>query len=63
MKAQAKEKSIRLLVVSACLFTSFEIITPRVAQAQLLQGTIDGNVTDASHAAVAGARAAVSVKR
>ncbi len=39
------------VVVSACLTL---LVSP--AQGQLLQGTIDGNVTDSSQAAVAGAR-------
>jgi hypothetical protein len=59
MVAGAKGKWIRLLVVYACLFTAFEIVAPRVAWAQLLQGTIDGNVTDPSQAAVSGARVVV----
>ena len=59
MIAGATGKCIRLLVISACVYTTFEIIAPPIAWAQLLQGTIDGNVTDASQAAVAGARVAV----
>ena len=59
MIAGAKGKCIRLLVISACLFMTFEIIAPPIAWAQLLQGTIGGNVIDSSQAAVSGARVAV----
>src|SRR5436305_4542051 len=43
--------------LTACLWIAPILwIAPELARAQLLQGTIDGNVTDSSGAAVAGAK-------
>jgi hypothetical protein len=46
-------------LISICLILSFALLTPRGVRGQLLQGTIDGNVTDASHAVLVGARVLV----
>src|SRR5580704_6002548 len=56
-------ESRRFLVHSAlCLsaFVTLITIAPQRCTAQLLQGTIDGNVTDPSQAAVAGAKVTVT---
>ena len=37
------------------IFAALALVGPQSVHAQLLQGTIDGNVTDPSQAAVAGA--------
>jgi hypothetical protein len=37
------------------IFFAFALLTPQAANAQLLQGTLNGNVTDSTDAAVAGA--------
>ncbi|MDP3000704.1 MAG: TonB-dependent receptor, partial [Bryobacterales bacterium] len=47
---------IRSLHVSACLLLALAVVAPRAARGQLLQGSIDGKVTDPSQAAVAGAK-------
>ncbi|MCU1261816.1 MAG: Outer rane receptor for ferrienterochelin and colicin [Bryobacterales bacterium] len=41
------------------LLLGFAVIAPQVARGQLLQGTIDGNVTDPSQAALADARISI----
>src|SRR5689334_5478181 len=41
--------------IAVCLFAFLLIFGTRVSPAQLLQGTIDGNVTDPSQASIAGA--------
>ena len=56
-------ESRRFLLQSAlCLsiFVTLIAFTPQRCTAQLLQGTIDGNVTDPSQAAVAGATVTVT---
>jgi hypothetical protein len=50
--------SLRLLTYTLCLSASTLLLAP-VSFAQLLQGTIDGNVTDPTQAAVAGAAVTV----
>ncbi|MBV9083850.1 MAG: carboxypeptidase regulatory-like domain-containing protein, partial [Acidobacteriaceae bacterium] len=54
MDACHRSRDVRItgcLLVSAC----FAVLFARQASAQLLQGTIDGNVTDSSQAAIVGA--------
>jgi hypothetical protein len=46
----------RFLITSACLLLALAVVAPRAARGQLLHGTVNGNVTDPSGAAVAGAR-------
>ena len=46
----------RFIMIFTCLTLGLGAIVPRVASGQFLQGTISGNVTDASQAAIAGAR-------
>lgn len=53
MRAQVMAR--RLVVAFACV-PSILILTPQEARGQLLQGSITGNVTDTSNAAVAEAR-------
>ena len=45
----------RRLCFSVGMLAAFALLGPPCARAQLLQGTIDGNVTDPSQAAIAGA--------
>jgi len=47
------------VITSACLLLALAAVAPRVARAQVL-GTIDGNVTDPSQAAVVGAKVVVT---
>ena len=46
----------RFAVIFSCFLLALAIVTSGPAHGQLIQGTIDGNVTDASQAAVAGAK-------
>lgn len=47
---------LRFSVISTCLILGLAVIAPRAARGQFLQGTIDGNVTDASQAALVDAK-------
>jgi hypothetical protein len=51
---------IRFIIISAGLLSGLAIIEPQIARGQLLQGTINGNVTDSSQAALAGAKVVVT---
>ena len=44
------------IITSACLLLALAAVAPRAARGQLLHGTVNGNVTDPSGAAVAGAK-------
>jgi hypothetical protein len=51
--------SWRFFISSVCLLLALAVVAPRAAHAQVLQGTIDGNVTDLSQAAVVGAKVVI----
>lgn len=46
----------RFIMTFACLLLGLAVVAPRAARGQFLQGTIDGNVTDPSQAALVGAK-------
>ena len=48
------QRQFRLCAFSAALVV-FELTLPSQSEAQLLQGTMNGNVTDSSQGAIAGA--------
>ena len=48
------------IMTLACLFAGLTAVAPRTARGQFLQGTINGNVTDVSQAAIVGAKIVVS---
>ncbi|HZS51788.1 MAG TPA: carboxypeptidase-like regulatory domain-containing protein [Bryobacterales bacterium] len=50
-------------VVAVILFSTLAPVASRQARGQILQGTIDGNVTDASQAAIVGARVVATEQR
>lgn len=50
----------RFVITSACLILGLAAGCPRTVWGQFLQGTIDGNVTDLSQAALPGARVVVT---
>ncbi|HEX4488582.1 MAG TPA: TonB-dependent receptor [Terriglobales bacterium] len=57
LPAAAQTKSIRVVPpVLFVLFTLILFLSPRAAQAQVLYGSMTGNVTDSSGAAIAGAK-------
>jgi len=47
---------LRSSVSFACLILGLAAVTPPVVHGQFLQGTIDGNITDTSQAALVGAK-------
>jgi len=49
-----------LIMTLVCLTLALAAIAPRAARGQFLQGTISGNITDASQAAIAGAKIVVT---
>jgi hypothetical protein len=57
---RADHRGSRFVITSACLILGLAAVAPRAALGQFLQGTIDGNVTDSSQAALVGARVVVT---
>src|SRR6516164_8666048 len=49
-----------LIITIVCLPLALAAIAPRAARGQFLQGTISGNITDASRAAIVGAKIVVT---
>lgn len=47
-------------LTSACLILGLAVVAPRAARGQTVSGTIDGNVTDSTQAALAGAKIVVT---
>src|ERR1035437_1736980 len=52
--------SCRFTITFACLLLGLAVVAPRAAHGQFLQGTISGNVTDPSQAALVGAKVVVT---
>ena len=49
----------RFIITSTCLILGLAVFAPRAARGQFLQGTLDGNVTDPSQAALVDAKVVV----